>query len=198
MHFLFKPLLLAQVVVEGVAAAATSLPDGKLQDLVAHRNAERAEEQECAQTTEYSEWAPSTASSSARTPVPPWRAQAAVPASGTPAETSTPSTCLGTGPQLPQLAELGHTWVPPEARNALAKKHPDGFVSGTKELKESQKYPRAFRQSIGLLYSRWRSAPNHVTQELATDEQPMDMWEDAELEGLASLCGVPMNRYPWE
>ena len=114
------------------------------------------------------------------------------------AATLKPSKCWGTGPWLPQLAELGRTWVPPEDRKALATSNANGSITGNKDLKDSQTYPRAFGQSIGLCYSHWRRAPNHVIQELATDEQPMDMWEDAELESLASLCGVPTNRYPWE
>ena len=74
-----------------------------------------------------------------------------------------------------------------------------GSVTSNKDLKDSQTYPRAFGQAIGLCYSQWRRAPNHVIQELAsTVEQAMDMWEDAELESLASLCGVPTDRYPWE
>ena len=88
--------------------------------------------------------------------------------------------------------------MPAENGKTLADNNQDGGVTGNKHLKGSQTYPRAFGQSIGLCYSHWRRAPNHVIQELAsTVEQAMDMWEDAELESL-TLCGVPMDRYPWE
>ena len=69
------------------------------------------------------------------------------------AETLKPSKCWGTGPWLPQLAKPGHTWMPGEDRNTLANNNQDGSVTGNKGVKDSQTYPWAFGQFIGLCYS---------------------------------------------
>ena len=97
---------------------------------------------------------------------------------------------------MQNIAGLGRETLP-EEKKTLAKTNDDGSVTGTKDLKESQTYPEGFGKAIALCYTHWRRAPFHSITELDSHEPPLDMWEDAELEKLAKLCGVPHDRYPW-
>ena len=105
-----------------------------------------------------------------------------------------PTRLWGNSPSIYLLSkklDKNRTW-----NNAnVTERKPDGSVNGLPGLKETQEYPPKYGDAVANVFLAWRAAA--VDRELSdaeTEPDPVDVWEDADLQSVAAFAQIPHDR----